>query len=248
MINKLVTDLAEATAAVQSGDSVAIGGFGRAGIPGHLIDALCDRGIEDLHVISNNAGKDHAGIARLVRERRVRKLTCTFPGHAEFFRQYLEGDIELELVPQGTLAERLRAGGSGIPAFYTPTSVGTMLADGTFPSLYAEGTPAMFHSPKETREIDGRLHVLEFALVPDVALVKAHQADRYGNLRFRLSARNFNPLCAMAGRVTIAEVEEADETTVLAPDDIHVPGAFVTTVIRCDRELAAALTHRGDVA
>lgn len=233
MINKLAADAAAATAGVRSGDSVAIGGFGRAGIPFNLIDAICDRDVTDLHVISNNAGKDDDGIARLVRERRVRKLTCTFPGHPEFLKQYLAGDVELELVPQGTLAERLRAGGSGIAAFYTPTSAGTLLADGGLTARFGPGGEAVRMQPaKETRVIDGREYVLEHPIRPDVALVKADRGDRYGNLRFRLSARNFNPLCAMAARLAIAEVRQADPDTVLDPDDIHLPGPFVAQLVQ----------------
>lgn len=250
MINKIVPDVATATEPVRSGDSVAIGGFGRAGIPYNLIDALCDRGVTDLHVISNNAGKDDDGIARLVREGRVRKLTCTFPGHPEFFRRYHAGQIELELVPQGTLAERLRAGGSGIAAFYTPTSAGTILASGGLASRYGtDGQPVSTLAPKETRMIDGREYVLEYPLRPDVALVRAHRADRYGNLRFRLSARNFNPLAAMAARTAIVEVQHADEHEVLDPDDIHLPGPFVSRVVRCDARLDRTLmAHRAGVA
>ncbi len=245
MIDKVVTDTAEAVATVQSGQSVAIGGFGRAGIPFNLIDAICDRDLTDLHVISNNAGKDDDGIARLVRERRVRKLTCTFPGTAEFLKQYLGGDVELELVPQGTLAERLRAGGSGIAAFYTPTAAGTILADGGLAARYGTGGEVVrTQAAKETRRIDGREYVLEYPLKPDVALVKADRGDRYGNLRFRLSARNFNPLCAMAARTAIAEVRYADPDTVLEPDDIHLPGPFVAHLVRVEPRLDKVFADR----
>ena len=245
MINKIAVDAAAATAGVRSGDSVAIGGFGRAGIPFNLIDAICDRDVTDLHVISNNAGKDDDGIARLVRERRVRKLTCTFPGTAEFLKQYLAGEVELELVPQGTLAERLRAGGSGIAAFYTPTAAGTILADGGLTSRYGpDGEPAQLQPAKETRLIDGRQYVLEYPLKPDVALVKADRGDRYGNLRFRLSARNFNPLAAMAARTAIAEVRYADPDTVLDPDDIHLPGPFVAHLVRVEPRLDKVFAGR----
>jgi 3-oxoacid CoA-transferase subunit A len=245
MINKIAVDAAAATAGVRSGDSVAIGGFGRAGIPFNLIDAICDRDVTDLHVISNNAGKDDDGIARLVRERRVRKLTCTFPGTAEFLKQYLAGEVELELVPQGTLAERLRAGGSGIAAFYTPTAAGTILADGGLTARYGpDGEPAQLQPAKETRLIDGRQYVLEYPLKPDVALVKADRGDRYGNLRFRLSARNFNPLAAMAARTAIAEVRHADPDTVLDPDDIHLPGPFVAHLVRVEPRLDKVFAGR----
>jgi 3-oxoacid CoA-transferase subunit A len=248
MINKLAVDAVAATAGVRSGDSVAIGGFGRAGIPYNLIDAICERDVTDLHVISNNAGKDDDGIARLVREHRVRKLTCTFPGTAEFLKQYLAGEVELELVPQGTLAERLRAGGSGIAAFYTPTAAGTILAEGGLTARYGpDGEPARLLPAKETRVIDGREYVLEYPLKPDVALVKADRADRYGNLRFRLSARNFNPLAAMAARTAIAEVREADPEAVLDPDDIHLPGPFVARLVVVAPRLDSIFVERGGV-
>jgi 3-oxoacid CoA-transferase subunit A len=243
VIDKFVADPLAATAGVRSGDTVAIGGFGRAGIPFNLIDALCERDLTDLHVVSNNAGKDDDGIARLVRERRVRKLTCTFPGHPEFARQYRAGGIELELVPQGTLAERLRAGGAGIAGFYTPTSAGTMLAHGGLAGRFGGDGVALETQPaKEVRLFDGQEHVLELPIRPDAALVKAYRADRYGNLRFRLSARNFNPLCAMAARVAIAEVEFADDT--IDPDDIHLPGPFVAHVVRVDPRLDKVFTGR----
>jgi 3-oxoacid CoA-transferase subunit A len=243
MINKLAPDPATATAEVRSGHSVAIGGFGRAGIPFNLIDAICDRGVTDLHVISNNAGKDDDGITRLVREGRVRKLTCTFPARPEFLSRYQAGQIELELVPQGTLAERLRAGGAGIPAFYTPTAVGTILADGGLTSRYGpDGEPAARQPARQTRRIGDRDYVLEHALRPDIALVTADRADRYGNLRFRLAARNFNPLCAMAARIAIVEVRHAETEAVLDPDDIHLPGPFVTHVVQCEARLDSALS------
>jgi len=247
MIDKWLPDALTATAGVRSGDTVAIGGFGRAGIPYNLIDAVCERDLTDLHVVSNNAGKDDDGIARLVRERRVRKLTCTFPGTTEFHKQYLGGTVELELVPQGTLAERLRAGGSGIAAFYTPTAAGTILAEGGLPSRYGpDGEPAAVEPAKERRVIDGQEHVLEYPIKADVALVKAHTGDRYGNLRFRLSARNFNPLCAMAARLAIAEVEFARDPG-LDPDDIHLPGPFVDHVVQVAPRLDKIFVERGGV-
>jgi len=247
VINKIADDVSRAMAQVRSGQCIAIGGFGRAGIPFNLIDALCDRDLTDLHVISNNAGKDDDGVARLVRERRIGKLTCTFPGHPEFFSQYLAGEVELELVPQGTLAERLRAGGAGLAAFYTPTGAETLLAEGGLPTRYADGRPAERQAAKEVRDFDGVAHVLEHALRPDVALVKAHAADRYGNVRFRLSARNFNPLCAMAARTTIVEAEQVDPGRALDPDDVHLPGAFVSSVVYGARRLDRALAHREDL-
>ena len=248
MIDKLVATVEQAVDGVRSGHSVAIGGFGRAGIPFTLIDALCDLGLTDLHVISNNAGKDDGGIARLVKERRVRKLTCTFPAHPEFFEQYLGGDVELELVPQGTLAERLRAGGSGLGGFYTPTGASTLLAAGGLPTRYDRSGSVLEVQPaKEVRTIGGAEFVLEYPLRPDVALVKAYRADRYGNLRFRLSARNFNPLCAMAARLAVVEVEHAEHELTLDPDDIHLPGAFVSRVVRTERRAASTAARDADV-
>jgi 3-oxoacid CoA-transferase subunit A len=248
MIDKVFASVEEAVEGIRSGDSVAIGGFGRAGIPFTLIDAVCDLGLTDLHVISNNAGKDDGGIARLVKERRVRKLTCTFPGHAEFFDQYLRGDVELELVPQGTLAERLRAGGSGLGGFYTPTGASTLLASGGLPTRYdSDGSVLEVQSAKEVRTIDGAEFVLEYPLRPDVGLVKAHRADRYGNLRFRLSARNFNPLCAMAARLAVVEVEHVERDLTLDPDDVHLPGAFVSRVVQSGRGAAPSASPSPDV-
>src|ERR1700683_1484337 len=207
--------------AVPSGSSIAVGGFGSSARPDTLLDALCDLDRRDLHLIVNNVGSDFTGVGRLLAEGRLRRLTAAFPGLGEF-----------ELVPQGTLAERLRAGGAGIAAFYTPSGAGTMLSDGTFALRYtADGTCAEYLSEREVRMFSGREHVLEYGIIADFALVKAYQGDRKGNLRFRLSARNFNPLAGRAGRHTVAEVQQLVGTGELQPDDIHLPGVFVDDVL-----------------
>ncbi|MEZ5514354.1 MAG: CoA transferase subunit A [Steroidobacteraceae bacterium] len=194
---------------------LAVGGFGLCGIPEMLIDALRDSGVRGLTVISNNAGIDDVGLGKLLKTRQIRKMISSYVGeNKEFERQYLAGELEVEFTPQGTLAEKLRAGGAGIPAFFTRTGVGTMVAEG-----------------KELRDFDGHTYVLERALNPAVSLIKAHVADRSGNLRFRLTARNFNPAAATAGRVCVAEVEEIVETGALAPDDIHLPGIYVHRIV-----------------
>lgn len=228
--HKLVAGHAEALDGVSSGATVSIGGFGRTGVPTALIAELCRRGLRDLHVIANNVGLSDdptVGAGRLLLEGRVRKLTCSFPSSPAFNDIFHRGGVELELVPQGTLAERLRAGGAGIGAFYTPTGAGTDLATGRFVAAHgADGTAAMFLDAKEHRVIEGVDHVLEYPLRPDVALVRAALGDRYGNLRFRLGSRNFNPLGGMAAALTIAEVCELS-TEALDPDDVHLPGIFV---------------------
>jgi 3-oxoacid CoA-transferase subunit A len=200
---------------VRSGQLMAVGGFGLCGIPEALIDALRDSGVKDLTVISNNAGVDDFGLGKLLATRQIRKMISSYVGeNKEFERQYLAGELELEFTPQGTLAEKLRAGGAGIPAFFTKTGVGTMVAEG-----------------KELRDFDGETYVMERSLVPDVALVKADVADKSGNLRFRLTARNFNPAAAMAGKVCIVEVEKIVEVGEIAPDDIHLPGIYVHRIV-----------------
>jgi 3-oxoacid CoA-transferase subunit A len=200
---------------VDDGSTLAVGGFGLCGIPEALIAALRDTGRHDLTVISNNAGVDGFGLGLLLETRQLSKLISSYVGeNKEFERQYLAGELEVELTPQGTLAEKLRAGGAGIPAFFTPTGYGTLVAEG-----------------KETREFDGRWHVLEEALVADVALVKAWKGDRAGNLVYRRTARNFNPLCAAAGRVCVAEVEHLVDTGELDPDQIHTPGIYVDRIV-----------------
>jgi len=229
--DKYREDVMAALDVVPSGSSIAVGGFGSSGRPDALLNALCDLDKRDLHVIVNNVGDDFTGIGRLVVEGRVRRFTGSFPILQSFYDTYFAGRIELELIPQGTLAERMRAGGAGIAAFFTPSAAGTMLADGTFPLTYSDGSPGEHLPAKETRDFGGRLHVLEHGIAADFGLVKAHQGDRLGNLRFRLSARNFNPLAAMSGRTTFAEVEHLVAVDSLGPDDIHLPGVFVKHVV-----------------
>ena len=200
---------------VADGQLVAVGGFGLCGIPEALIDALRDSGVRDLTVISNNAGVDGFGLGKLLETRQIRKMISSYVGeNKEFERQYLAGELELEFTPQGTLAEKLRAGGAGIPAFFTKTGVGTLVAEG-----------------KELRDFDGSTYVMERALRPDVALVKADVADLSGNLRFHLTARNFNPAAAMAGKLCIVEVERIVATGDIAPDDVHLPGIYVHRIV-----------------
>ena len=200
---------------VKDGQLMAVGGFGLCGIPEALIDALVASKVKGLTVVSNNAGVDGFGLGKLLETRQIRKMISSYVGeNKEFERQYLAGELELEFTPQGTLAEKLRAGGAGIPAFFTRTGVGTMVAEG-----------------KEIREFDGHQYVMERALNPDVALVKAHIADKSGNLVFRRTARNFNPACAMAGKVTVVEVEQIVEVGELDPDSIHLPGIYVHRIV-----------------
>ncbi|HJQ05198.1 MAG TPA: CoA transferase subunit A [Nocardioides sp.] len=239
--DKVVASADDAVADIRSGSSLAVGGFGICGTPSVLIDALLRAGVGDLEVISNNCGLDDWGLGVLLAAGRIRRMVSSYVGeNKEFARRYLAGELEVELTPQGTLAERLRAGGSGIPAFYTPTGVGTQVAEGGLPWRYdAHGAVVVSSPPKETRVIGGREVLLEHALVPDVALVRAARGDRHGNLVFHRSARNFNPLCAVAGRVTIAEVEELGEPGELDPDSIHLPGVFVHRVVALTPEQAA---------
>jgi 3-oxoacid CoA-transferase subunit A len=232
VIDKFRADVMSVLDAVSSDASLAVGGFGSSGRPDTLLDALCDLDRRDLHLIVNNVGSDFTGVGRMLAEGRIRRLTASFPVLPEFYDEYFAGKVEFELVPQGTLAERLRAGGSGIPAFYTPSGVGTMLADGTFALRYGADGAAAEHLPRlETRDFGGREHVLEYGIVADFGLVKSYQGDRKGNLRFRLSARNFNPLAGMSGRRVFAEIEHLLEVGELRPDDIHLPGVFVDDVL-----------------
>jgi len=216
-VNKIYPSALDAMAGVVKDDQmIAVGGFGLCGIPEALIEALRVSDAKRLTVISNNAGVDGFGLGKLLESRQIRKMISSYVGeNKEFERQYLSGELELEFTPQGTLAEKLRAGGAGIPAFFTKTGVGTLVAEG-----------------KELREFDGETYVMERALVPDVALIKAHVADRAGNLRFRYTARNFNPAAATAGKITIAEVEEIVEVGELAPDDIHLPGIYIHRIVQ----------------
>ncbi len=232
-MDKVVTDPAEAVADITSGSSLAVGGFGLCGIPSVLIQALLDAGVDELSVVSNNCGVDEWGLGILLFAKRLRRMTSSYVGeNKEFERQFLSGELEVELTPQGTLAERLRAGGAGIPAFYTPAGVGTQVAEGGLPWRYdGNGGVAVASPAKETREFGGRSYVLEEAIVTDFALVHAWQGDRHGNLVYRESARNFNPLAAAAGRITIAEVEELVEPGELDPANVHTPGVFVQRVV-----------------
>ncbi len=215
-MNKIFPSAQAALADVaQDGQLLAVGGFGLCGIPEALIDALRDSGKKNLTVISNNAGVDGFGLGKLLETRQIKRMISSYVGeNKEFERQYLAGELELHFTPHGTLAEKLRAGGAGIPAFFTRTGVGTVVADG-----------------KELREFDGHTYVMERALVPDVSLVKAWKADTSGNLIFRLTARNFNPAVAMAGKLTIVEVEEIVPLGALAPDAIHLPGIYVDRIV-----------------
>jgi 3-oxoacid CoA-transferase subunit A len=215
-MNKIFPSAAAALeGVVKDGQLLAVGGFGLCGIPEALIGALRDSGVKGLSVISNNAGVDGFGLGFLLETRQIKRMISSYVGeNKEFERQYLAGELELEFTPQGTLAEKLRAGGSGIPAFFTKTGVGTLVAEG-----------------KETREFDGETYVMERALVPEVALVKAWKADKSGNLIFRRTARNFNPACAMAGKTTIVEVEEIVETGAFDPDAVHLAGIYVHRIV-----------------
>ncbi|MEU9040559.1 MULTISPECIES: CoA transferase subunit A [unclassified Kitasatospora] len=241
-MDKLVASPEEAVADIGDGASLAVGGFGLSGVPDVLIRALYACGFGGLSVVSNNCGVDGGGLGVLLAAGRIGRVTGSYVGdNKEFARRYLSGELELELTPQGTLAERLRAGGSGIPAFFTPAGVGTLVAEGGLPWRYApDGGVAVASPPKEVREYDGRAYVLERGITTDFALVRAARGDRHGNLVFSRAARNFNPLAAMAGRVTVAEVEELVEPGELGPDEIHLPGVFVQRVLALTPEQAAA--------
>jgi 3-oxoacid CoA-transferase subunit A len=215
-MNKVVRDADEAIRDIRDGATLMVGGFGLCGIPENLIKALQRKGTKDLTVMSNNAGTSDYGLGLLLRTRQIRKMISTYVGENDLFeQQFLSGELEVELVPQGTFAERIRAGGAGIPAFFTPTGSGTVVADG-----------------KESRRFGDRHYVLETALVADFALIKAHKGDRLGNLVYRRTARNFNPMMATAARVTIAEVEELVEPGALDPEAVHTPGLYVTRIFR----------------
>ena len=215
-MNKVVANAREAIADVKDGASILAGGFGLCGVPENLIAALAEKGVKNLTVISNNAGIDGAGLGVLLKNGQIKKMVSSYVGeNKEFERQYLSGHLEVELTPQGTLSERIRAGGAGVPAFFTPTGVGTPIAEG-----------------KETREYDGRTYVLERAITADFAIVKAWKGDTHGNLVYRYTARNFNPMMATAGRITIAEVEELVEPGELDPDLVHTPGVFVQRILQ----------------
>jgi len=215
-VNKLVASAAEALEGiVADGQTLAVGGFGLCGIPEALIEALKDTGVKNLTCISNNAGVDDFGLGKLLQTKQIKKMISSYVGeNKEFERQYLNGELEVELTPQGTLAEKLRSGGAGIPAFYTRTGVGTLIAE-----------------DKESRIFNGQEYILEDTLTADVALVKAYKADKAGNLVFRKTARNFNPECAVAGKFTVVEVEQVVEIGEIDPDDIHLPGIYVNRIV-----------------
>ncbi|MFV0494275.1 CoA transferase subunit A [Mycobacterium sp.] len=232
-MDKVVATAAEAVADIADGASLAVGGFGLCGIPEGLISAVVELGVTDLETVSNNCGVDGIGLGILLANKRIRRTVSSYVGeNKEFARQFLSGELEVELTPQGTLAERLRAGGMGIPAFYTPAGVGTQIADGGLPWRYgASGEVALASPRKETREFDGVTYVLERSIRTDFALVHAWKGDRYGNLVYRHAAGNFNPECAPAGRITIAEVEELVEPGEIDPAMVHTPGVFVQRVV-----------------
>ena len=221
MINKIVDSPEQAVAGVEDGATILIGGFGPAGLPVQLVDALIAQKARDLTIVANNAGNGEVGIAALLKARRVRKIICSFPRQTDsyvFDGLYRAGEVELELVPQGNLAERIRAAGAGIGAFFTPTGYGTLLAEG-----------------KETRTIAGRNYVLEYPIYGDFALVKAERADRWGNLTYRMTARNFGPIMATAAKCTVAQVHEIVELGALDPETVVTPGVYVTRVVQVER-------------
>jgi 3-oxoacid CoA-transferase subunit A len=232
-VDKVRATTADALDGITDGASVAVGGFGASGVPVGLIEALLHRGTRDLEIVSNNCGLDGWGLGLLLAAGRIRRVIGSYVGeNREFGRQLLAGEVEVELIPQGTLAERLRAGGAGIPAFFTRAGVGGWVADGGLPWRYGpDGTVLVASPAKELRFFDGHDYVMERAITTDAALVHAWKGDRYGNLVYRRSSRNFNPLCAMAGRLTIAEVEMLVEPGDLDPDLVHTPGVFVQRVV-----------------
>ncbi|WP_442767787.1 CoA transferase subunit A [Acinetobacter bohemicus] len=215
-MNKVIANAQAALADIVSNNqSIAVGGFGLCGIPEKLIDALKETGVTGLTCISNNAGTDGVGLGKLLQTKQIKKMISSYVGeNKEFERQFLSGELDVELTPQGTLAEKLRSGGAGIPAFFTQTGVGTLIAEG-----------------KEVRQFNGKDYILEPTLTADIALIKAYKADKAGNLVFRKTARNFNPECAMAGKITIAEVEHIVEIGEIDPDDIHLPGIYINRII-----------------
>ncbi|NDZ96345.1 CoA transferase subunit A [Streptomyces sp. SID6673] len=240
-IDKLAETAADAVADIPDGASLAVGGFGLAGIPWFLIDALLDQGAAQLTIVSNNCGVDGAGLGLLLEARKIDKVIASYIGeNKEFGRQFLAGEVTVELTPQGTLAERMRAGGSGIGAFYTPTGVGTLVADGGLPWRYnPDGSVALASQPKEVRTFNGQDMVLEEAIVTDYALIRAAVVDKAGNCKFHAAARNFNPPAAMSGRITIVEAERVVEVGELGPDEIHLPGIFVKRIVELTPEQAA---------
>ncbi len=244
-MDKVVETAAAAVADIPDGATLSVGGFGLCGVPSVLIDAVLEAGTSDLQAVSNNCGVDDWGLGRLLVAKRLRRMISSYVGeNKEFARQYLAGELEVELTPQGTLAERMRAGGSGIAAFFTATGVGTQVAEGGLPWRYGDvGDVVVSSPPKQTQIFETaegeREYVLEHAIVADFGLVRAWRGDRHGNLIYRDSARNFNPLAAMCGRVTIAEVEELVEPGELEPNDVHTPGVYVQRVVALTPDQAA---------
>jgi 3-oxoacid CoA-transferase subunit A len=234
-MSKIVGSVSEALAGVRDGMTILVGGFGLCGIPENLILGLRESGVTGLTCISNNAGVDDFGLGLLLRTRQIRKMVSSYVGeNATFERQYLSGELELEFCPQGTLAERLRAGGAGIPAFFTPTGVGTLVAEG-----------------KEVRAFGGRDYVMELGITGDFALVRAWKADPFGNLVYRKTARNFNPMMATSGRITVAEVEEIVELGALDPEHVHTPGIFVQRILvapRLEKRIEQRTVRKGEHA
>jgi 3-oxoacid CoA-transferase/3-oxoacid CoA-transferase subunit A len=249
-MDKVLPSAIDAVRDIPDGATVLAGGFGLCGIPEACIQALRELGTKNLVVVSNNCGVDDFGLGILLRQKQIAKMVSSYVGeNKEFERQYLSGELEVELTPQGTLAERLRAGGAGIPAFYTPTGAGTAISEGGLPLRYAaDGTVAKLSSKKEAREFNGRSYVLEQAITGDYAIVKAWKGDRFGNLVYRHTAMNFNPMMATAARVTIAEVEELVEVGSLDPDHIHTPGVYVHRVVqggKYEKRIERRTTRKG---
>ena len=242
-MDKTYASAADAVADIQDGASLAVGGFGLVGVPIVLIRALLAKGTTDLEVVSNNCGVDGWGLGELLEVGRIRRVIASYIGeNKEFARRYLGGDLEVELTPQGSLAERMRAGGAGIPAFYTPSGVGTMVSEGGLPWRYApDGSVAIQSPAKEVRRFGDHEYVLEEAIVTDFALVRAKIGDTHGNLVFEKSARNFNPAAGMAGRITIAEVDELVPAGQIDPDDVHLPGIYVHRIVQLSAKDAADL-------
>ncbi|MGH7281729.1 MAG: CoA transferase subunit A [Polyangiaceae bacterium] len=236
-MQKVFESAQQACAGIPDGSTLLAGGFGLCGIPENSIRALADLGVKGITVVSNNCGVDDFGLGILLRNKQIVKMISSYVGeNKEFERQYLSGELEVELCPQGTLAERIRAGGAGIPAFYTPTGAGTAISDGGLPLKYAsDGSVAKSSTKKEQREFHGRTYVLEPAITGDFAIVKAWKGDRHGNLVYRHTAMNFNPMMAMAAKTTIAEVEVLVEPGELDPDHIHTPGIFVQRIYKGDK-------------
>ncbi len=233
-MDKVYASADAACADIPSGATILAGGFGLCGIPEKCIAAIHALGAKELTVVSNNCGVDDFGLGILLRAKQIKKMISSYVGeNKEFERQYLSGELEVELTPQGTLAERIRAGGAGVPAFYTPTGAHTAISDGGLPVRYAPGGGAVakFSEKREIREFDGRDYVLERAITGDFAIVKAWRGDRFGNLVYRNTAANFNPMMATAGKITIAEVEELVEVGAIDPDHVHTPGIFVQRVV-----------------